>query len=57
MRWQPERLDDLLEEPFEEIERMVQDDILARLDLMKHTLDEIEAELDQIIEERNVSVC
>ncbi|GEM_PF-3559142 len=36
---------------------MVQGDILARLDLMKHTLDEIEAELDQIIEERNVSVC
>ena len=56
MKWQPERLDDLLEEPFAEIERQVQAEMTVRLDQMLSRLDDIEVELDEFLEQQKMSV-
>lgn len=56
MKWQPERLDDLLEEPFTEIERKMQADISLRLDQMLGVLDDIEVELNEFLERQKMSV-
>lgn len=47
--WQPERLDDLLEEPFERMEALRGEILLRRLDEIWDELDRIEMELDELL--------
>jgi hypothetical protein len=47
--WQPPQLDDLLDEPFERIERQQESYLLLRLDEMTRRLDEMEEELDAML--------
>ncbi|MDA3949754.1 MAG: hypothetical protein PF508_11085 [Spirochaeta sp.] len=47
--WQPPPLDELLEEPFQQIERQQESFFLVRLDEMTRQLEEMEQELDTMV--------
>lgn len=47
--WQPPPLDELLDEPFERIERQQGSYLLLRLDEMTRQLEDIEEELDAML--------
>jgi hypothetical protein len=49
--WKPQQLDELLNEPFERLQEQVDHRIMARLNAMSLQLTELEAELDQIVQE------
>jgi hypothetical protein len=48
--WQPQRIDELLDEPFERIEEHRADAVLSRLDELDRQLDLIERDLDTLLE-------
>ena len=54
--WIPERLDDYLDEPFQEIESRRNEDALRRLERMEQQLDLMAAELDRLLEQRELTV-
>ena len=47
--WQPPPLDELLEEPFQRIERQQESYLLGRLEEMTRQLEEMEQELDTMV--------
>lgn len=55
MPWRPQRLDALLEEPFDQMSTQQANDMLARLGEMLERLTSLEAELDELTERALVS--
>lgn len=49
--WRPTRLDDMLDEPFTELERRRNEIALERLDRLEATLVELERDLDEMLEQ------
>lgn len=54
--WQPQSLEELIEEPFQRLERALEHHALARLERMEEELAEMELELDQFLAKARISV-
>jgi hypothetical protein len=53
--WVPERLDQYLDQPFDEIQERINESVLQRLERMERQLNIIEADLDQLLEQHEMS--
>lgn len=53
--WQPTRLDELMEEPFEKLHEKQEERILERMDRMIDRLERMEQDLDGLLEKSPTS--